>query len=56
MVSLCQAAVTTGTDVDPDGVLENVEEVVAAKLETGDGDYLMNPGLLSGTVNLSILP
>ena len=56
LVSLCQSAVTPGTDIDPDGLLENVEEVLAAKLDTGDGDYLMNPGLLSSTVNLSILP
>ena len=33
------SAVNTGTEVDPDAFLENVKEVVAAKLETGDGKY-----------------
>ena len=43
LVSLCQAAVSTGTDVDPDGLLENVAEVEAAKL--GTGHFAVSRGL-----------
>ena len=34
-VSLCNAAVATGTEVEPDGLQEQFEEVAAVTLEPG---------------------
>ena len=55
LVHLCEAAHEVNIEIDPDGFLEDREEVIGKKLQTEHGS-LPNPGLLSGSPNLSILP
>ena len=43
LVELCEAANETWIEVDPDGLLENREEVIKKKLVTPDNTVLQNP-------------
>ena len=56
LIALCKAAISTDTEVDPDGILDDDREVISRKLKTDDGESLPNPCILPGSANLSILP
>jgi len=56
LISLCNLAVEVGLTVDPDGLVEDREEVLLGKLTTHDGLLLTNPQLLSGSKDLHELP
>ena len=55
LVRLCQATHEINIEIDPGGFLEDREEVIGEKLQTAHR-LLPNPGLLSGSPNLSALP
>ncbi|KAK7096242.1 hypothetical protein V1264_005559 [Littorina saxatilis] len=52
---LCRLAKEVGLQTDPDGYIEDREEVIGSKLVDGSVT-LTNPGLIDGSDNLSILP
>jgi len=56
LIDLCKAAFELGLEVDPDGLLENREEIIQEKL-TCDGSQLTNPMLLQNfTDSIESLP
>ena len=56
LLKICQAAERLGIEVDPDGILEDREEVLRDKLLTPDTGMLSNPETLRGSQDLNILP
>ena len=56
LIDLCQQAEKLGIEVDPDGLLEDREEVLRVKLTTRDHVMLPNPESVQGTKELNLLP
>ena len=56
LVRLCEAAEDIGIEVDPDGLLEDREEILKEKLTTHDNERLKNPVLEVKSDDLSKLP
>ena len=54
LLELCEGAKQIGIEVDPDGLLENREEVIKEKLLHG-GVFFNNPGLLQCSPNIAII-
>ena len=56
MVELCETAYDLKIEVDPDGIIEDREDVIKEKLDL-DGQHLTNPSLLQGyTSDISCVP
>ena len=58
LIELCLAADELGLDIDPDGLIEDREEILRDKLLLHSGSMIKNPVIVSsnGNKNLSILP
>ncbi|KAL4235340.1 hypothetical protein ACF0H5_006975 [Mactra antiquata] len=56
LVELCTLALEVNVEVDPDGLVEDREEVWSEKISIGNNNFLMNPYLISGSADISALP
>ncbi len=56
LIELCQEAYNLNIEVDPDGLLEDRQEILSTKLIKNDGTHLPNPGSLKKNTDLSPLP
>jgi hypothetical protein len=56
LVEICEAADRLGIDVDPDGLLEDREDILREKLLIPEGLMLPNPETVKGSQDLRILP
>jgi len=56
LMRLCEFADEVGLVVDPDGLIEDRDEVIRSKLTTPDGTLLNNPQLMTGSKDLHRLP
>ena len=56
LIDLCQQAERLGIEVDPDGLLEDREEILKEKLTTKDHGMLPIPETVQGTKELNLLP
>ena len=56
LVEIWEAADRLGIDVDPDGLLEDMEDILREKLLIPEGLMLPNPETVKGSQDLRILP
>ncbi len=56
LVDLCEAATELDIEIDPDGLLEDREEVIRSKLLTPTGLTLTNPCLVNQNISVQNLP
>ena len=56
LVEICEAAGRLGINVDPDGLLEDREDILREKLMIPEGLMLPNPETVKGSQDLRILP
>ena len=56
LLDLCNAAHDLGIEIDPDGLLEDREEILKYKLTTKENIVLPSPDTMQGSTDLSILP
>ena len=56
LVEICEAAGRLGINVDPDGLLEDREDILREKLLISEGLMLPNPETVKGSQDLRILP
>jgi len=56
LLQLCLEAVETNIDVDPDGLKEDLNSNIAAKLRLDNGEYLSPPFSCDGDSDISFVP
>jgi hypothetical protein len=56
LTEMCALARETCADVDPDGLNEDIGDIIATKLRVGVDDNLTLPSLLEGSWDLSSIP
>ena len=56
LIDICQQAERLGIEVDPDGLLEDREEILKEKLTTQNKELLPNPETVQGSKEINMLP
>ena len=53
---MCKLAADADVEVDPDGLQENIDGIIANKLQLDNGGYLPLPSACEGSADISFVP